>query len=59
VRSGETLWSIAKKYKVYVHQLREWNLLETDDTLRLGQRLFIWTTHGSGASAANDFRNPG
>jgi membrane-bound lytic murein transglycosylase D len=59
VRSGESLWSIARKYKVYVHQLREWNLLETDDTLRLGQRLFIWTTHGSGASAANDFRNPG
>jgi len=59
VRSGETLWSIAKKYKVYIHQLREWNLLETDDTLRLGQRLFIWTTHGSGASAANDFRSPG
>jgi membrane-bound lytic murein transglycosylase D len=59
VRSGETLWSIAKKYKVYIHQLRDWNLLETDDTLRLGQRLFIWTTHGSGASAANDLRSPG
>ena len=41
VSSGESLWSIAKKYKVYVHQLREWNLLETDDVLRLGQRLFI------------------
>jgi membrane-bound lytic murein transglycosylase D len=59
VRSGESLWSIAKKYKVNVHQLREWNLLETDDTLRLGQRLFIWTTHGSAASAANTARNPG
>ena len=59
VRPGESLWSIAKKYKVYVHQLREWNLLETDDTLRLGQRLFIWTTHGSGASAANDLLRPG
>ena len=42
-----------------IDNLREWNLLETDDTLRLGQRLFIWTTHGSGASAANDFRSPG
>jgi len=59
VRSGETLWSIARKYKVYIHQLREWNLLEAGDALRLGQRLFIWTTHGSGASAANDFRSPG
>jgi len=59
VRSGESLWSIAKKYRVYVHQLREWNLLETEDTLRLGQRLFIWTTHGSDTSAANDLRSPG
>ncbi len=59
VRSGESLWSIARKYKVYVRQLREWNLLETDDTLRLGQRLFIWTLHGSGTSAASDIRNPG
>ncbi len=59
VRSGESLWSIAKKYKVYIHQLREWNLLEAGDTLRLGQRLFIWTTHGSGASAAYNSSNPG
>jgi membrane-bound lytic murein transglycosylase D len=59
VRSGETLWSIARKYKVYIHDLREWNLLETDDTLRLGQRLFIWTTRSSGASASSISRNPG
>jgi len=59
VRSGESLWSIAKKYKVYIHQLREWNLLDTGDTLRRGQRLFIWTRHGSGTSAANDIHSPG
>lgn len=59
VRSGESLWSIARKYKVYIHQLREWNLLEAGDTLRLGQRLFIWTTQGSGASAAYNVRSPG
>lgn len=50
VRSGESLWSIAKRYRVYVHQLREWNLLDTD-MLRSGQRLFIWTTRGTGTSA--------
>jgi membrane-bound lytic murein transglycosylase D len=59
VRSGETLWSIARKYKVYIHQLREWNLLETDDALRLGQRLFIWTTRGTGTSAASGTGDPG
>jgi membrane-bound lytic murein transglycosylase D len=59
VRSGETLWSIARKYRVYIHQLREWNLLETDDTLRLGQRLFIWTTRGTSTSAASGAGDPG
>ena len=59
VNNGESLWSIARKYKVYVHQLREWNLLETDDVLRLGQRLFIWTTHGTGTSATGDAHQPG
>ena len=50
VRYGESLWSIAKRYRVYVHQLREWNLLDTD-MLRSGQRLFIWTTRGTTSSA--------
>jgi len=59
VRSGETLWSIARKYKVYIHQLRDWNLLEKGDTLRVRQRLFIWTTHSSGASAAYNAHSPG
>ncbi len=53
VRSGESLWSIARKYRVYVNQLREWNMLESDNTLKMGQRLFIWTTRGSNASASN------
>lgn len=44
VRSGETLWSIARKYNVLVQQLRDWNLLEADDVLRIGQQLKIWPT---------------
>jgi membrane-bound lytic murein transglycosylase D len=59
VRSGENLWTIARKYHVYINQLREWNLLEEGDTLKLGQRLSIWTTRGTGTSAAHDARNPG
>lgn len=50
VRSGENLWSISRRYRVYVHQLREWNVLDTD-MLRTGQRLFIWTTRGTTTSA--------
>lgn len=59
VRSGETLWGIARKYKVYVHQLREWNLLDANDALRLGQRLSIWTKRGASTSATGSDLHPG
>jgi len=58
VRAGESLWSIARRYRVYVHQLRKWNMLDANDALRLGQRLFIWTTRGTDASATNGLSNP-
>lgn len=43
VRSGDTLWSIARRYRVYVHQLRQWNLLDVGEILRLGQKIQVWT----------------
>lgn len=43
VRSGDTLWSIARRYKVYVHQLRQWNLLDVGEILKLGQKIQVWT----------------
>ncbi len=43
VRSGDTLWSIARRYNVYVHQLRQWNLLDVGQILKLGQRIQVWT----------------
>jgi len=46
VRSGDTLSSIARRYGVLVKQLTEWNLLHTNDILRLGQRLKIWLPGG-------------
>ena len=52
VRSGDTLWSIAKRYNVYVHQLRQWNLMGTRDMLKRGQRLKIWTQPASIATRA-------
>ena len=59
VRAGESLWSIARKYRVYVHQLREWNLLDDGESvLKLGQRLLIWTHRGSGVSAGRSL-SPG
>ncbi len=42
VQRGDTLWSIARKYRVYVGQLARWNTLSRRGILRLGQRLTVW-----------------
>ncbi|WP_313352537.1 LysM peptidoglycan-binding domain-containing protein [Paracoccus sp. (in: a-proteobacteria)] len=41
VASGETAWSIARKYNVSANDLAQWNGLTQDMTLRVGQRLLI------------------
>lgn len=48
VRSGETLSSIARRYGVLVRQLTQWNLIDAEDVLSLGQRLKIWPGRTSG-----------
>ncbi len=47
VRSGETLYSISRKYKVLVRQLADWNLMHPGDVLKLGQRLKVWPATSS------------
>ncbi|MBI3545198.1 MAG: transglycosylase SLT domain-containing protein [Gammaproteobacteria bacterium] len=46
VRNGETITSIARRYNVLVRQVLNWNLIEADDVLRLGQKLKIWVRGG-------------
>jgi membrane-bound lytic murein transglycosylase D len=41
VRSGDTLWDIAKRYRVRIEDLLQWNRLPRNATLRLGQRLHV------------------
>lgn len=41
VASGETAWSIARKYNVSVQDLAAWNGLPSSMTLRVGQRLIV------------------
>ena len=41
VAPGDTLWSIARRYRVYVSQLTAWNSIEASAVLRLGQRLVV------------------
>ncbi|TCI05472.1 LysM peptidoglycan-binding domain-containing protein [Corallincola luteus] len=42
VKSGDSLWEIAKRHKVNVRQLAKWNGMAPTDTLRLNQKLVIW-----------------
>jgi len=42
VEQGDTLWAIARRYNVYVHQLANWNGLSTRDVLKLGQPIKVW-----------------
>ncbi len=41
VAPGDTLWSIARRYRVYVSQLTDWNSIEASAVLRLGQQLVV------------------
>lgn len=43
VRSGDSLWAIAKHFGVTVHSLAGWNDLILDEIIRPGHRLDIWT----------------
>ena len=49
VRSGQSLWSISRNYGVNTASLARWNGMAPIDTLRIGQKLVIWTKRGAGA----------
>lgn len=42
VQKGETLWSIAKRYKLSTQKIAQWNKISPQDILRLKQTLVIW-----------------
>ena len=46
VKSGETLSSIASKYRCSVNNLRNWNGLKQNAILKVGQRLIVYAPHG-------------
>ncbi|EJB0230263.1 LysM peptidoglycan-binding domain-containing protein [Vibrio vulnificus] len=49
VKSGESLWSIAKANKVDHQALAKWNGMGPRDTIRIGQDLVIWKESSEGA----------
>lgn len=42
VKSGDSLWKIAKKYDVSINQLVKWNRLNRKKSLTIGQQMNIW-----------------
>ena len=42
VKKGETLWSIARRYKVKIQELMNWNKLSSTQVLSLNQKLLVF-----------------
>ncbi len=60
VKAGDTLWDIARSHSVSTRQLASWNNMAPRDTLKLGQKLAIWTKgsrHKNSASPINPFKS--
>ncbi|WP_159738127.1 lytic transglycosylase [Vibrio atypicus] len=57
VRSGDSLWSIARANKVSHQSLAKWNGMGPKDTLRVGQKLVIWKESSEGAVIRTVFYN--
>lgn len=44
VKSGDSFWSISRKYGVNTRSLAKWNGMSPIDTLKIGQKLVVWTS---------------
>ena len=43
VASGESFWTISRRYGVDMNRLASWNGMAPRDTLSIGQKLVVWT----------------
>jgi membrane-bound lytic murein transglycosylase D len=50
VASGESFWTISRRYEVGVRELAAWNGLAPGDTLSVGRKLVVWTDKSAGPS---------
>ena len=57
VKSGDSLWTIARANKVSHQSLAKWNGMGPRDTLRIGQQLVIWKNGSDGAIIRTVFYN--
>lgn len=47
IKSGDSLWKIAEKYKISIKQIVSWNKLRTSSVLKIGDKLSIWPRSSS------------
>ncbi|PHS72153.1 MAG: lytic transglycosylase [Cycloclasticus sp.] len=43
IKSGDSFWRLAKQYQVSVRDLAKWNAMAPGDTLKIGQKMVIWS----------------
>ena len=56
VRPGQSLWSISRSYGVSTRALAKWNGMAPIDTLRVGQKLVLWTKGSTQAVSISQTR---
>lgn len=57
VRSGDTLWDIARVFKVKVRDIARWNKMSSKASLRDGKRLIIWEKISSSSSLDKQYKD--
>lgn len=57
VKSGESLWTISRKYRVGVKELARWNNMVPKDPLRTGRKLVVWQSEPIVASRERSDRS--
>jgi len=53
VKSGDSFWTISRRFKVRIKRLAKWNNMAPTDTLRAGQKITVWTKVPEMASIDN------
>ena len=51
--SGESFWTISRRYNVNINSLAAWNGTAPRDTLAIGQKLVVWTNDSIPTSATD------
>ncbi len=59
VRPGDTLWELARRYRVSVRRLSAWNGIAPRDTLHPGQKLVLWEQKPKPVAAVTAVVPPG